>query len=155
MTYLFAERHKTSISYTALEAYPISLEQAQAMNYPDLLAANELEKFLHLHQSPWNQSEQLSDHFEFHKIKTLFQDYDFPQKFDLIYMDAFAPNAQAEFWEEPFLAKLHASLLTQGVVCSYCAKGSFKRALKAVGFEIEALPGPPRKREMTRATKIS
>jgi tRNA U34 5-methylaminomethyl-2-thiouridine-forming methyltransferase MnmC len=36
---------------------------------------------------------------------------------------------------------------------TYCAQGQFKRDLKSVGFSIEALPGPPGKREMTRATK--
>ena len=35
------------------------------------------------------------------------------------------------------------------------AKGSFKRSLKAAGFEVEALPGPPGKREMTRAVRVS
>ena len=155
MTYLFAERHKIHLNYTALEAYPISLEQAYALNYADLLAANEKATFIQLHKSSWDQELKITDHFEIHKIKTLFQNYDFPQKFDLIYMDAFAPNAQAEFWEEPFLSKLYNCLLPAGVVCSYYAKGSFKRTLKAVGFKIEALPGPPSKREMTRAIKIS
>ena len=40
-----------------------------------------------------------------------------------------------------------------GVLVTYCAKGSVKRALKAVGFEVEALEGPPGKREMIRAKK--
>jgi len=30
-----------------------------------------------------------------------------------------------------------------------------KRTLKKVGFKVEALPGPPGKREMTRAIKQS
>jgi len=41
-----------------------------------------------------------------------------------------------------------------GVLVTYCAKGTVKRALKAVGFEVESLEGPPGKREMTRAKKI-
>jgi tRNA U34 5-methylaminomethyl-2-thiouridine-forming methyltransferase MnmC len=31
--------------------------------------------------------------------------------------------------------------------------GQFKRDLKSIGFNVEAIPGPPGKREMTRATK--
>ena len=41
-----------------------------------------------------------------------------------------------------------------GVLVTYCAKGTVKRAFKAVGFEVETLEGPPGKREMTRAKKI-
>jgi len=40
-----------------------------------------------------------------------------------------------------------------GVLVTYCAKGSFKRALKKVGFHVENLPGPKGKREITRAIK--
>ena len=36
---------------------------------------------------------------------------------------------------------------------TYCAQGQFKRDLKAVGFKVEAIPGPPGKREMTLAWK--
>ena len=40
-----------------------------------------------------------------------------------------------------------------GILVTYCAKGSVKRNLKSVGFEITSLPGPPGKREMTCAFK--
>jgi tRNA U34 5-methylaminomethyl-2-thiouridine-forming methyltransferase MnmC len=45
------------------------------------------------------------------------------------------------------------ALVSGGVWVSYCAKGSVKRQLKALGFRIEAIAGPPGKREMTRAIK--
>jgi tRNA U34 5-methylaminomethyl-2-thiouridine-forming methyltransferase MnmC len=40
-----------------------------------------------------------------------------------------------------------------GVLVTYCAQGQFKRNLKSLGFCVEALPGPPGKFEMVRATK--
>jgi len=40
-----------------------------------------------------------------------------------------------------------------GILVTYCAKGEVKRTLKKIGFTLESLPGPPGKREMTRATK--
>ena len=49
--------------------------------------------------------------------------------------------------------KMYALLNSGGVLVSYCAKGSFKRSLRAAGFNVEAIPGPPGKREMTRAHK--
>jgi tRNA U34 5-methylaminomethyl-2-thiouridine-forming methyltransferase MnmC len=39
------------------------------------------------------------------------------------------------------------------VLVTYCAKGEVKRNLKASGFLLESLPGPPGKREITRARK--
>jgi len=40
-----------------------------------------------------------------------------------------------------------------GILVTYCAKGEVKRTMKAAGFSVERLPGPPGKREMTRARK--
>ena len=42
-----------------------------------------------------------------------------------------------------------------GVLVTYSAKGSVRRAMQEVGFSVERLPGPPDKREMLRATKSS
>ena len=39
------------------------------------------------------------------------------------------------------------------MLVTYCAKGIVKRALKKVGFELQSIPGPPGKREMSRAVK--
>ena len=39
------------------------------------------------------------------------------------------------------------------VLVSYCAQGQFRRNLRAAGWLTEKLPGPPGKREMTRARK--
>jgi tRNA U34 5-methylaminomethyl-2-thiouridine-forming methyltransferase MnmC len=78
---------------------------------------------------------------------------DYQAYFDIIYYDAFAPNAQPELWEEPMLMRMYDALQSGGVLTTYCAKGAFKRSLKKIGFTVEALPGPKGKREMTRAIK--
>jgi len=56
-------------------------------------------------------------------------------------------------WLQPLFQKLYDALKNQGILVTYCAKGSFKRDLKELGFIVESLPGPPGKREMTRALK--
>ena len=80
-------------------------------------------------------------------------DIDLPVKYDVIYYDAFAPTAQEELWTPEMMQKMYVCTNPGGVLVTYCAKGSFKRALKAAGYRVEALPGPPGKREMTRAIK--
>ena len=46
------------------------------------------------------------------------------------------------------------SLQENGILVTYSAKGSVRRAMQEVGFTVERLPGPPGKREMLRATKL-
>jgi len=82
-----------------------------------------------------------------------FENIEFENQFDLIYFDAFAPESQPELWEIPIMEKMYCALKPKGVLVTYCAKGVVKRNMKAAGFAIESLPGPPRKREMTRAIK--
>ena len=52
-----------------------------------------------------------------------------------------------------FFKKMYDALKEQGILVTYCAKGVVKRTMKEVGFLVETIPGPPGKREMTRATK--
>ena len=53
------------------------------------------------------------------------------------------------------LKKMAEGLKPNGVLVTYCAMGQFKRDLKSLGLSVEALPGPPGKREMTLARKVS
>jgi len=73
--------------------------------------------------------------------------------YDLIYFDAFAPSAQPDLWTDFVFENMYGLLKPGGALVTYCAKGVVKRSMKGAGFEVEALPGPPRKREMTRAWK--
>ena len=106
-----------------------------------------------MHQLPWNKPHQLNDNFTFQKILKKFEELEVTAQFDLVYFDAFAPGTQPELWEAPLLSKIYAALRPQGVFVTYSAKGSVKRNLKSIGFEVENLPGPPGKREMIRAVK--
>lgn len=152
MTMLEAENRKLPVRYTGVEAFPITLEQASMLNYPSQLDPGaEKEIFLRIHALPSGEWQKLSPCFQFRKFLSRVQDLDFSREYDLIYFDAFAPGAQPELWEYPVLEKMYQALNPGGVLVTYCAKGSFKRDLKSLGFEVQSLPGPPGKREMTRA----
>jgi tRNA U34 5-methylaminomethyl-2-thiouridine-forming methyltransferase MnmC len=97
---------------------------------------------------------QLTPHFSIQKREVKIQDFAAVENVDLIYFDAFGPRVQAEMWDITILEKMYQSLNSGGALVTYCAQGQFKRDLKAVGFSLESLPGPPGKREMTRATRI-
>ncbi len=153
-TYLENLKLNKNIHYTAIEAYPISVDDAQLLNYHQLLHQVNNKEFLLFHECDWNTFIDINHHFSFRKILKHFEDIDFNNEFDIIYYDAFAPTAQAELWEIPVLQLMYNALKENGILVTYCAKGSFKRTLKSLGFEVERLPGPPRKREMTRAKKV-
>lgn len=155
MSLLEAEKRALPIRYLTYEAFPISSAEASRLNYPHILgAAHYTADFMHLHRCPWSEEVEIGDYFLFQKERRQFQEIDYDQAFDIIYYDAFSPSAQPELWEADMFAKMFRALKPNGVLVTYCAKGAVKRALKSVGFTIEALPGPPGKREMTRARKV-
>ena len=78
---------------------------------------------------------------------------DFDNQFDIIYFDAFGARVQPELWTEIIFGRMYNALKKDGILVTYSAKGSVRRAMQAVGFIVERLPGPPGKREMLRAIK--
>jgi tRNA U34 5-methylaminomethyl-2-thiouridine-forming methyltransferase MnmC len=96
----------------------------------------------------------ITKHFELRKINTSIHDVELKgDEFDIVYFDAFAPNKQPEMWEQQVLEKMYRALKPNGLFLTYCAKGQVKRDLRAIGFEVETLDGPPGKKEMIRAVK--
>ncbi|RMG30503.1 MAG: SAM-dependent methyltransferase, partial [Bacteroidetes bacterium] len=79
------------------------------------------------------------------------QDFESSTTYNLIYFDAFAPNAQPELWTTEIFSRLFRMCVPGAILTTYSAKGDVRRSLMAAGFEVEKLPGPPGKREMLRA----
>ena len=154
LSFIEAKKYGLEIHYLAIEANPIPLEIAGELNYPQVLKAQDSnEIFMQLHLSDWGTEVELAERFTFTKINDKVQNIHFEEQFDLIYFDVFAPDFDPELWERPMLEKMFYALLPGGIMVTYCAKGEFKRTLKAIGFQVEALQGSPGKREMTRAKK--
>ena len=87
------------------------------------------------------------------KRQQLIKDISDIDAFDLVYFDAFGARVQPELWTEEIFQKMYASMKKNGVLVTYSAKGSVRRAMQAVGFKVTRLPGPPGKREMLQAVK--
>lgn len=152
LTYIESEKKVQNLAYHTIEAYPITMETAKKLNYINLLNRQDLsEVFSDIHKSTWDQIHSISERFSYQKHLTKLEDTDFDVKFDVVYYDAFAPQCQANLWTADIFSHISKFLNPGAVLVSYCAKGDFKRALIAAGFEIEKIPGPPGKREMIRA----
>lgn len=152
LTYLAAQKNQIKINYHSIEAFPLQHNEYSKLNYSTLLDINQ-EAFLNFHECKWNQTNKISTNFELTKWNTTLQEFQTNHSFDIIYYDAFAPSAQPELWTKEIFDSMFQKMNQKGVFVTYCAKGQVKRDLKAVGFQVEAIPGPPRKREITRAIK--
>ncbi len=154
ITYQHQKDQSQVIDYTGLEAFPLALELVNQLNYLELLKAGALQNvFQQMHTSSWNTPVAINEKFQLLKLHDQIQTASFAHLFDLVYFDAFGPRVQPECWTHEVFERVYATMASEGVLVTYCAKGVVKRTLKAVGFELEALEGPPGKREMTRATK--
>lgn len=155
LTALEAEKENIKVSYFGLEAYPVEREILAQMDYCLVISESNCQLLYDaIHTSEFGKKSDVSTFFSLEKIQEKLEDY-IPgeSKFDLIYFDAFGPRAQADMWNKEHFEKLYHAVKPGGIFVTYCAKGQVKRDLKAVGFSLEALPGPPGKREMTRGRK--
>jgi len=151
LAYIWAEKNQIILVYHTVEAFPVSKEISDQLNYGDILGHKEL--FQQLHRCEWGLEISISPYFSFCKYHIALENLVVKTKADVIFFDAFSPASQPLLWEIPILAKMYKILNNNGILVSYCAQGAFKRNLKTVGFRVEGIPGPPGKREMTRAIK--
>ncbi len=146
-----AEAH---IVYEGYETLPLPSEVVAALR-PQWQSQPALcEMFDTLHEASWEEPVVLHEYLLLLKVQQALQTADLSANYyNLIYFDAFAPEKQPELWTEDVFAKLYAAAAPGAVLVSYCAQGQFRRNLRAAGWLTEKLPGPPGKREMTRARK--
>ena len=157
LTWNKAEELKLMVEYHTLEPFPINTEFVPQLNYPSLLEEVESsERFKRLHDAVWEEEVALSEFFTIYKYKSTLEEKTFPPNtFNVCYFDAFAPNHQEDVWREENFKKVYDSLVEGGILTTYCAQSVFKRALRAVGFTVEALEGPKWKKEMTWGRKVN
>lgn len=151
------ESAKCSIqtSYTGIDISFLPKEIFETLNFPyctDTVEEN-IDLFTRIHSSELGSFININQNFQLRKIQTDWFEYQGDSRFNLIYFDAFAPDTQPELWSCESLSKCADLLEPGGVLVTYCAKGQVKRNLRAAGFSVTALPGPPGKREVTRAVK--
>ncbi len=154
ITFAEAGRLGLKILYETIEAYPLSQTQAGLLNYPEQLGLPESRSWLAaMHGAASGELVEIAKDILFRKVIGRFEEITYRDAFDLAYFDAFAPDTQPELWTGEVLGRVYDALRPNGVLVTYSAKGAVKRTLKGLGFQIESIPGPPGKREMTRAIK--
>ncbi len=156
-----ALNHQAKLTYTALEQTLLPASVIQQLGYEEHLENKDvLESYLKFRESLPDDVANGRYLFEFKTVRLgLFIGEATTQtleenSFDVIYQDAFSPDANPELWSETFFAHLYTSLKTGGKLTTYSVKGDVRRTLQNVGFSVEKCPGPPGgKREMLVATE--
>lgn len=143
---------KQPINYVGVEAFPVKAEELALLNYASELNIDPL-LLNTLHSCSWEDTHSINDTFQLTKQNKLFKDISEIEQYDLIYFDAFGARVQPELWTKDIFEIMYAALRSNGVLTTYSAKGSVRRSMLEVGFEVEKLTGPPVKRHMLRAHK--
>ena len=124
------------------------MNYCEQLNRPDLQST-----FEKLHNCDWEKEIEITENFVLYKRNENLSTLKRLKPLNVIYFDAFAPNAQPELWTIDIFDKMYSMLLPGGILVTYCSKGEVRRNMIAAGFEVEKLQGPPKKREMLRALK--
>ena len=156
LTLIEADKLKKSTHYATIELFPLNNDEVKQLGYFEQLSQPAYQSlFEKLHQCEWEKDVVMTPQFTFHKTQNDLANYSTNQLFNIIYFDAFAPNAQPELWTKDVFEKLYNMMLPGGILVTYCSKGDVRRNMQAAGFKVEKTPGPTRKREMIRAKKIN
>lgn len=154
ITLIEFKKRNLKINYTGVEAYPVSKDELDQLNYLEQLKANSLkDEFATMHTSPWEKLVEVTEDFSLIKEQKFFKDINMINAFELVYFDAFGARVQPELWTVEIFEIMFKAMKSGGYLVTYAAKGSVRRAMLEVGFLVERLPGPPGKREMLRAKK--
>jgi tRNA U34 5-methylaminomethyl-2-thiouridine-forming methyltransferase MnmC len=142
-----------TIRYTGIDNGVLEPALISRLNYPDLVPLPDAgHVLLRMHGNRHFES----DRFRFDLLHADATAVPYaPDTYHCVFFDAFAPQAQPEMWTSEIFQSLFHAIHPGGILVTYCAQGQFKRTLRSAGFIVEALSGPPGKREITRATKPS
>ena len=157
LTYAFADSKNLVINYFTIEKYPLREIDYMKLNYPQNIFPEFAEVFEKLHRAKWDSVAEISATFSLMKIHDDLLSFKFDElpQFDLVYYDAFAPGKQPEMWTDEIIHKVASKVKKDGILVTYCAKGSVRRAFSSAGFHMERIPGPIGKKEILKGKKTN
>ena len=153
LTAIYALENKIKVEYYGIESSPLSKEILRSLAFAKENSEENL--YFDIVEVEWNKLLSIHDYFKINKIDKRIQDYNSEKNyFDIVYFDAFSPDAQPEMWTKEIFSKITNSMKTNSLLTTYSVKGEVKRNLKACGMQIKKCPGPKGKREILNALKI-
>jgi tRNA U34 5-methylaminomethyl-2-thiouridine-forming methyltransferase MnmC len=150
----FCATEAIALSYTGIEAYPLSSEMIAATGYNAYVSAQLWCNFLNKYEQSLIGNAPIGDRCNLEVVCTELSAFRSSNTYDVIYFDAFAAANQPEMWTDAAITHTLKFLNPGGVFVTYAITGNLKRCIKALGLKVEKAPGAPGKREMLRATSL-
>ena len=147
-------RNNHVINYFTIEKYPINKDEIDELSYVKHFNFENSEKiYQKLHDSEWGTSHEILPGFFFTKYKCDFFELENINllPINLVYYDCFGAKVQPDLWEMPLFEMVKNKMKPGGLLTTYSSKGSVRRILKELNFEVKKLEGPKGKREMINA----
>lgn len=142
------------INYFTIEKYPVSEEETEELSYVKHFNFENAENiYKKIHCLSWNERHQILPNFSFTKFECDFfnlENLNLPP-IDLVYYDCFGARVQPDLWEKPLFEMVKNKMRTGGLLTTYSSKGSVRRILQDLNFEVTKIEGPKGKREMINA----
>ncbi|WP_188616565.1 tRNA (5-methylaminomethyl-2-thiouridine)(34)-methyltransferase MnmD [Cloacibacterium rupense] len=146
------------INYFTLEKYPVTEGEIVELSYVKHFNFENSEKIYHeIHTLEWGKTHSILPNFSFTKFECDFfnlENLDLPP-IDLVYYDCFGAKVQPDLWEKPLFEMVKNKMRIGGLLTTYSSKGSVRRILKELNFEVTKLEGPKGKREMINAVLLN
>ncbi len=146
-------QHNIGLSYTGIEAYPLTTDLLLATGYQEHVPDAIWNNFVNVYANALHGEVKLNEVVDLHIAHAQLLSYTARRSFDVIYFDAFAAVHQPEMWNEEAIAHTVKFLAPGGVFVTYAITGNLKRQLKVLGLTVQKAPGAPGKREMLRAIR--
>lgn len=149
----YCTQNGIQLNYTGIEAYPLSQEMISSTGYQQYVTPAIWEAFIDNYQQSMQAAVQLNNHCQLQTANCKLLQFQTEKQYDVIYFDAFAAQHQPEMWNEEAICHTIQFLKSGGVFVTYAITGNLKRMLKAMGLQVQKVPGAPGKREMLRAVR--
>ena len=156
MEYLCKMESAPQVTFQSVEAFPLKLEQAMKLNYPEKLElsnAAEILACIFRDLKPGNNSIRLKKNVLFNLYVGSFNEFSAPEyKYDMIFFDPFSPDVNPELWTDLVFNELASMCKPDALLCTYGASTAGRAAMASAGWKVARAPGALGKREMTLAS---
>ena len=147
----YCTNNNIQLTYTGIEAYPLSKDMISQTGYEQYVPQEIWDTFIANYEASLKERVQFNSICQLQTAHCQLLNFESEMLYDVIYFDAFAAIHQPEMWNQAAIGHTIKFLKPGGVFVTYAITGNLKRMLKAMGLQVQKVPGAPGKREMLRA----
>lgn len=149
----FCTEKNIELNYTGIEAYALTPDMIAKTGYDQYVPPALWQTFIANYSASLLAPVKINNACQLHIANCQLLNFESDKQFDVVYFDAFAAIHQPEMWNEEAIGHTIKFLKPGGVFVTYAITGNLKRMLKALGLQIQKIPGAAGKREMLRAVR--